>query len=169
MKKKISILLILMFSTAISCSPDITHRREDNVIPESSSEETVTETNDKEPGNKFIACWVNGNIHDGYLEFDISKGAEFEVITEQNTYLGSTFHQPYNIFEGYEYRHDSNSKADPPAEFANDFFSIKQIDPRSYIITVKPMSDYDYVYTSISFYPLEDLSYCFGKVNFVCQ
>ena len=86
-----------MFSTAISCSPDITHRREDNVIPESSSEETVTETNDKEPGNKFIACWVNGNIHDGYLEFDISKGAEFEVITEQNTYLGSTFHQPYML------------------------------------------------------------------------
>lgn len=172
MKKIFVTLLCLLY--VISCTTGNGIGKEDSGMQGASvsEEDNISQTDEenlRDPENKFIDCYVNGsNDHVEYLELDIDKGGEFEVRTEQDTYLGYVGTEP-GLFKGYDYRHNPASGVNPPAEFSNGFITVRQTAGDTYKITVSPVADLDFISSQVNFYPLEDLSYCFGSIKVYCR
>ena len=173
--KQIHVLCgIILVLTSISCSADNTNNSDETDLNHSysSTEEKDSqseEEDDAEVSNRFITCYVNGEDSDKYIEFPIKAGGELDVITEQKTYLGYVQFKPPQTYDFYKFRYESETGVDPPTEFKNDFITIIQKDEYTYKVQVAPNYDLDYIHTLIHFYPLEDFSYTFGMVQFVCQ
>ena len=167
MQKIFTLLISFVIVFVVACTVDNGESNTDIKKPEppvTEEEEDTPDTEQPQPGDKFITCYINGKENGGYMEFEIDKGGEFEVRTGQKTYLGFVgTGDETGLYQYYYY--DTTSGTTPPEEYSNEYISISQTGSDTYKITVSPLPDLDYIYAQIHFMPLEDMSYCFGQVT----